>query len=46
MASLYADDDVVARALLKVAIAAETYLATDAVEGSSLSCTTYSDGTW
>ena len=33
MAPLYADNDVVARVLMKVA--AETYLATDAVEGSS-----------
>ena len=28
----------------KVAIAVEMYPATDAVEGSGLSCTTYSDG--
>ena len=41
MSPLYADDDVVARALLKVA--AETYLATDAVEGSSFELY-YSDG--
>jgi predicted GNAT family N-acyltransferase len=41
MTPLYADDDVVARALLKVA--AETYLATDAVEGSNF-ILPYSDG--
>ena len=41
MAPLYADGDIVARALLKVA--AETYLATDAVEGSSFELF-YSDG--
>ena len=41
MTPLYADDDVVARALLKVA--AEMYLATDAVEGSSFELY-YSDG--
>jgi hypothetical protein len=41
MAPLYADDDVVARALLKVA--AETYLGLDAVEGSTFELY-YSDG--
>ena len=41
MAPLYADDDITARALLKVA--AETYLATDAVEGSCFELS-YSDG--
>lgn len=41
MAPLYADGDIVARTLLKVA--AETYLATDAVEGSSFELF-YSDG--
>ena len=41
MAPLYADDDIVARTLIK--IAAETYLATEAVEGSSFELF-YSDG--
>jgi hypothetical protein len=41
MTPLYADDDVVARALLKVA--AETYLAIDAVEGSKFMLY-YNDG--
>ena len=41
MAPLYADDDIVARTLLKVA--AETYLAMDAVEGLSFELF-YSDG--
>ena len=41
MAPLYADNNVVARALFKVA--AETYLATDAIEGSNMTFF-YSDG--
>ena len=41
MAPLHADDDITARALLKVA--AETYLATDVVEGSCFELS-YSDG--
>ena len=41
MAPLYANDDIVVRTLLKVA--AETYLATDAVEGSNFELF-YSDG--